>query len=352
LGQPSIEESYGGQVSYIEYGGVAYSGVVTGTFSPLLADAPGGVPAFRGMTEKISGLALSGQTQLNQMVGNAYANANSRYPAISMDMATPVRNLDIAPYEVIRAQINPTDTVRGIALDRLYIPDGLSWKYDPENQILASSLSGINLVNGAVGETIVIPDTPVDAGFESPPANIPPLPIMTYPALFSNAVGASLAVKSVWMTSVADIASGADAYFHPNTTAPFTIAQSRVNVGDTLLSEVAAPAGKTVWKPSQEGNYLVIARFVIIPGTAIPTTGWIECVLRRSRTDISANYVYGVSTITVPVSGWGSGEELNTTVVMMTKCRISPSEGFSFNVINYTNADVRMNYLDVSMQRL
>ena len=40
MGQPSIEESYGGQVSYIEYGGAAFSGVFTGTFSPLLADAP------------------------------------------------------------------------------------------------------------------------------------------------------------------------------------------------------------------------------------------------------------------------------------------------------------------------
>ena len=186
MGQPEIGERYSDEVSTIELGGVAYSGTSTGTFSALLAEAPGGVPAFRGTIEKSSGLALLGQSQLNTMVGNVFANKNSRYPSISLEMAIPPRNLDIAPQEVIRVLVSPSDTIRGVNLDKLFIPESFSWKYDSTNQILLSSMEAINLVNGQVGDTIIIPDTPSEelvvgggsfgGGFSVPGIKIPTLP--------------------------------------------------------------------------------------------------------------------------------------------------------------------------------
>lgn len=184
MGQPEIEEKHGDTVSYVEYGGVAYSGT-SGTFLALLADAPGGVPAFRGDVEKNSGLALADQTQLNALTGNIYANKNSRYPSISLDMAIPPRNLDIAPYETVQVIVNSGDTVRGIALNKLYIPDTASWQYDPKNQILLSSITFLNLVNGQPGETITIPDAPPEDGFDQPGIDIPNIPIFT-PVPISN----------------------------------------------------------------------------------------------------------------------------------------------------------------------
>lgn len=189
-GEPAIDERLSDDTSFLELGGVAYSGILTNTFSALIASAPGNSPSFRGKIDTRSGLALSSQPQLNTMVGNVWANDNSKYPNISMDMALSLRNLDIAPQEVAFISIAPSDTVRNKLIEGLYIPSGFDWKYDSKNQILLPSIDFVNLVNGNIGDSVEIPVSPADAGinggFSVPGLQIPPLPIITIPPSYAG----------------------------------------------------------------------------------------------------------------------------------------------------------------------
>lgn len=192
LGQPAIEERLSDDFSYIEYGGIAYSGVVTGTFSAVLAAAPGNAPSFRGKLETHEGLAVLGQAQLNAMVGNVEANENFSYPKITMDMAESLRNLDIAPQETCDNNILASDTIRNLSVHNLYIPNGMTWKYDSRNSILLPSIEWMALVNGVPGEAISVPVSVPDAGFETgfavPGLQIPPLPTLTVPPSLVQAI--------------------------------------------------------------------------------------------------------------------------------------------------------------------
>jgi hypothetical protein len=202
MGQPSIEERQSDQLSYLEYGGIAYSGVVTGTFSAILASAPGNAPSFRGSIETHEGLALLGQDQLNQLVGNVWANENADYPKINMDMGVSLRNLDIAPQETNQIRILPSDTVRNLEINGLYVPSGMDWNYNPSSQLLLPSVEFTALVSGARGETITIADNlQIDNGFAVPGLQIPPLPLLTIPPSLADAI--SSAVSSATTPTVA-----------------------------------------------------------------------------------------------------------------------------------------------------
>lgn len=195
MNQPSIEENLSDQLSFIEYGGIAYSGVNTGTFSALLASAPGNAPSFRGRADVHEGLALLGQDQLNRLVGNVWANENADHPKINIDLGISARNLDIAPQETARIRVASTDTVRGISIDNPYIPVSMDWKYNPVRQVLIPSVDFRVLVNGGAGESIVIPVSVPDAGFDTgfsvPGLQIPPLPLLTIPPLFGGLGGSA-----------------------------------------------------------------------------------------------------------------------------------------------------------------
>jgi len=183
MNEPSIEERLSEEVAFIEMGGIAYSGVVTGTFSALLASAPGNAPGFHGAMETHEGLALLGQTQLNQLAGNVLANKNSPFPNIDVEMGINASNLDIAPQETVQMSILASDTVRNLAINELYIPNNFDWVYTSQDFILLPRIGFKELVDGEAGETITIP--PVDTeggGFEVPGLQIPPIPPLTIPA--------------------------------------------------------------------------------------------------------------------------------------------------------------------------
>lgn len=185
MNSPDITERLSPDVSFMEYGGVAYSGTVTGTFAALIGSAPGTTPDFHGSVENHEGLALLGQSQLNNMVGNIFANANSPFPEVSMDMAINAANLDIAPQESLRLRIAQGDTVRNLAIDSLYIPEGITWRYDSEAFTLLPQIDFQQLINGIVGETVIIPISPVDnvgGGFNVPGIQVPQIPALSVPA--------------------------------------------------------------------------------------------------------------------------------------------------------------------------
>lgn len=189
MNSPVIEERLSEEVSFMEYGGVAYSGVVTGTFAPLISAAPGNAPGFHGEIENHQGLALLGQDQLNSMLGNLYANKNSPFPSVEMEMKGNYSNLDIAPQETTGLYIVPQDTVRNKLVGGLYIPDSMRWKYDANGFILLPSTTLQQLVNGEEAETVVVPDPESDdfgLGFNVPGLQIPPLPPLTSSGLSST----------------------------------------------------------------------------------------------------------------------------------------------------------------------
>jgi hypothetical protein len=193
MNEPNIERVFSDRLSYYEAGGIHYSGVSTGTFSALLACAPGSAPSFRGTIEMPDGLAIGGQPHLNSLVGNVFANANSRLPRIAMEMAINTTNLDIAPQETVQMTLLAGDTVANIPVNGLYLPNSIDWRYSSRNQLLSPNVDYVNLVSGPVGETIGIPESVQDAGFDLggwsvPQLQIPPLPILTIPPSLAAAV--------------------------------------------------------------------------------------------------------------------------------------------------------------------
>lgn len=164
-GDPEITQKRILQSSYLELGGIAYSGVITGTFSAHISAAPSATPNVRGTTSRSQGLAISGQSHLNTIVGNMYADKIYQYPDIRLDWANNYKHLDIAPLESLQIDISENDTNSGIVISSPYVNTDMSWVYDPLNKKLIASSSLHILTNGNAGQTITIPDAPDTGGF-------------------------------------------------------------------------------------------------------------------------------------------------------------------------------------------
>jgi hypothetical protein len=183
IGSPEIDEIYDSPTSYLGAGGIAYSGVNTGTYSAILAAAPGNAPAFRGtVPSELEGLALSGQTQLNQLVGNLLANQNARFPLVKMDLAGNYSNLDIAPQEAIQVTFQPSETVKNVYINSPFRSERHTWKWDA--QVLRKELNVelSPIISGLPGQTLTIPTTAPSAGFSVPGLKMPAIPALTLPA--------------------------------------------------------------------------------------------------------------------------------------------------------------------------
>jgi len=133
INAPQVDEYISDQMSYMEVGGVAYSGSSTGTFAALLAAAPGSAPTNRGRIESIDGLALGGQSHLNTLSGNLFANENVKEKTAEIDFAGKYTNIDIAPQQSLLLDVPSSDTVRGKRINGLFIPQSVSFKYDPKS---------------------------------------------------------------------------------------------------------------------------------------------------------------------------------------------------------------------------
>lgn len=165
LGTPEIQEQLLSPLSYLEMGGVDYSGDSSGTFSAYIAASPGETPNVRGSTERIQGLALDSLTHLRQIVGNLFANKTAKFPSISMDMAGNYNHLDIAPQETLDINIAADETNTGEAILAPYLVDSVSWSFNPLSKVKFPSIGLISLVNGRVGQSIPIPEVPEGGGY-------------------------------------------------------------------------------------------------------------------------------------------------------------------------------------------
>jgi len=162
-GEPSIDYVPTSPMSYVELGGIAYSGAITGTYVALLSGAPGDVPLEHGgIDTDPGGLALNSQEQLNQLTGNLLYSKNQKYPRITFENANPMKNLDIAPYEAVQINILSSDTVSNVEIHSLYYPSSMQFNYSPTNETLISGMEVEGIVTGIPGDTIIIPETSDD----------------------------------------------------------------------------------------------------------------------------------------------------------------------------------------------
>jgi hypothetical protein len=266
MNTPIIEERLSEETAFIEMGGVAYSGTVTGTFSALLASAPGNAPGFHGAIETHEGLALLGQSQLNQLVGNVLANQNSLFPTIEQELGINASNLDIAPQETVSVVIAASDTVRNLAINGLYIPNNFDWTYTPQDFILLPRITFKELVDGEAGETITIPPPEDGGGFEVPGIQIPAIPPLTIPA-FSIPSGT---ISAIVTSQIIAFQSDYAIYVRGGATYSSSRGASVIAVSFTdLLSSIQIDV-------AQGGLYLVNAYFNQGTFGGTPNQGWIQ----------------------------------------------------------------------------
>ena len=189
IDSPRIEEQMMPKTSYLEYGGIAFSGVVTGTFSPLMSNAPGTAPLYRGKADRKQGLALKSQVELNSITGHVLANTNYRYPNIDYQLIASMRNLDIAPQQKVSLLVDADDTPRGVLISGSYMPDSIDWAYDSKSQLFyPDRVSFSPLVTGVAGQTIVIPAAPEEegSGYSQPSIKLPAVPSVYTPTIIST----------------------------------------------------------------------------------------------------------------------------------------------------------------------
>lgn len=186
MGTPSIDEVLSNETSYIEMGGIYFDsmgGGYTGTSVAYLSAAPGDAPAYRGRVERIQGLALLSQDQLNKLNGNMFAYKNARYPQVNFDLTGNYRHIDIAPQETIKVNLSASDTPRGIVWNqKLFHPTSMSWTYKSGVGTFLPSLTLHEVTQGFPAKTQEIPPIPPandddGGGFEIPPIFIPPITI-------------------------------------------------------------------------------------------------------------------------------------------------------------------------------
>lgn len=175
IGDASIEEDTAPRTSFIEMGGIVLNADLTST--ALLSNAPGETPNYYGGVERIQGLALVSQSELNVLAGNVYAQRNVSYPLLDLSLAGNYRNFDIAPQEIIPVTLNVTDTIRGISFTgKNFYLNRMDWNYDALHESFMPKTSLIEIGSGFLGDTITVPAIPTDGYVQPsvPDVNIPP----------------------------------------------------------------------------------------------------------------------------------------------------------------------------------
>lgn len=182
-GEFMLEREYLERSSYIEAGGIAYSGQVTGSFEPYIGGAPGDAPAYAGGVQRRTGLILESQIDVNEFAGLALADINADYPLISFSLIGDYRFIDIAPQEFIRCTITESDTFRDILWDKKrVIPKEMTIRYDARNETLLYDLTVKEETSGPPGETVLIPVDPPYVPPDLPYWEIEFPPIQPFPS--------------------------------------------------------------------------------------------------------------------------------------------------------------------------
>jgi hypothetical protein len=168
---PQVEDDAIPSTSYMEVGGVAYSGA-TGTFGAYLSQAPGPLPDRYGTSEIVEGLALpttNPQTWLNEIAGFIFADKNNRFQRIQIPATGRWKKSDIAPQAWALTRGFPWVTDSRIQISRI------RHAYNPRQQYVLSDLEAFAETWGPPGFSKaipIIPPAPPEPPYEPP--YIPP----------------------------------------------------------------------------------------------------------------------------------------------------------------------------------
>jgi hypothetical protein len=153
-------------LSYIEAGGIAWTGPDNPIMVPLLSGAPGEAPAYAGGVARRSGLVLDDQDQLNEWAGLEFARMNSMYPRLDITLIGDYRFIDIAPQEFLLLTLEEGDTYRKIIWDRKrFLVESVGLNYNSRDETLLYELALKEETSGPPGETLIIP---IDPPFDQP----------------------------------------------------------------------------------------------------------------------------------------------------------------------------------------
>lgn len=162
--QPAITVKTLDTVSSLEMGGYSFSSGSVGSPTAYLSQAPGGLPSYSGSPQQGEmDLIVTDQNDLNRKTGNKFAYLNARYPEISMKLAGQYRNIDIAPYEQIKMNIQALDTNYGIVMiEKPYHPMEISYSYDAKNSVLIPNITIHEITQGFPAVTEELPVSIID----------------------------------------------------------------------------------------------------------------------------------------------------------------------------------------------
>lgn len=173
---PEIIDHEMSDISYLEAGGVAYTGA-TGTTTAALAGFPSTVPGRFGKVENITGLVLPSvdyQTYLNEIAGFIYADRTNRFSDMKFPMSGNRRDYDITPHKWTFLSL-AKDFAKFLAIR--ISPTNISHVYDPRQKSVLTDITFEVETSGVPAVTIPIPPpTPEDPPTPPPPPVIPPPP--------------------------------------------------------------------------------------------------------------------------------------------------------------------------------
>lgn len=330
IGDVNIDEIQSEPLSYLEMGGIAYDGPASGTFSALIACAPGDAPAYRGGLEQAQGLALTSQSQLNTLVGNVLAYRNSKYPAVSVDLSGNYRNLDIAPQEIVALNVDLTDTYRNIVWQNkhFHITD-MSWSYIPDKESFLPSMTLHEITQGFSGDTIIIPVEPPDDDDWTPPTPpippippvppVPPTPPVTTPDTVF-VIGSRAAVTSATTGTAAHYMWALGKTNNFSADSPSWMDMLPPQVSGTFVDYVPNP-----YNPGYDGYYLCEYELWHLTGLdATGSYGVVATLILTASDAMGYTGVTGSYLRFLRISASEIGDGLNTIYVRATLRRTSP----------------------------
>jgi len=162
-----VREQLIDKLGYVEAGGFYYDGRVS---IPYLSGAPGPAPGRVPPDRRVSGLVLSGQSDLNYYSGAILAQANNRYPEVSIPLAGNYDNaFDPALMEYITIDYVSGDTRRGLVWtnQKCIVRDAEVQELD--NGVTLTTIRAEPLVDVIDGQTITF-----DHAAPTPPSRRPP----------------------------------------------------------------------------------------------------------------------------------------------------------------------------------
>jgi len=179
VGEPEVGVVMSPKTSYVELGGVAYTLDPNNdpTGGAFLSGAPGDVPAYEGTIQRVTGLTIDGQDQINVLAGHYWADAVNEFPQITFNLNGNYRIHDIAPQEWTRITIADEDTVARLVWDnKRCLPQTISHRYDSRTRSLKTAVTFKAETSGIPGDTIIIPVDAPEGEPDTPPPEPSPLP--------------------------------------------------------------------------------------------------------------------------------------------------------------------------------